>query len=60
MSNENKTEDTPISAEDENKLIVQRREKLKLLRETAKVNGGSAFPNEFRRDALSSELITQY
>jgi len=60
MSNENKTEDTPLSAEDENKLIVQRREKLKTLREAASEEGGSAFPNEFRRDALSSDLLEKY
>ena len=60
MSNENKTEDAPLTAEDENKLIAQRREKLKLLRETANENGGSAFPNEFRRDVLSSDLLAKY
>ena len=60
MSNENNTEDTPISAEDENKLIAQRREKLKSLREAASENGGTAFPNEFRRDSLALDLLTHY
>ncbi|HEX5513632.1 MAG TPA: lysine--tRNA ligase [Gammaproteobacteria bacterium] len=40
---------------DENKLIAQRREKLAGLRET-----GSAFPNDFRRDALTGELQQRY
>jgi len=36
---------------DENKLIVQRREKLDTLRE-----GGQAYPNDFRRDSLADDL----
>jgi len=60
MNNENKTEDKTLPTEDENKLIVQRREKLKALREAASESGGSAFPNEFRRDALSSDLFELY
>ena len=36
---------------DENKLIAQRREKLKLKREQ-----GTAYPNDFRRDSLAGEL----
>jgi lysyl-tRNA synthetase, class II len=40
---------------DENKLIAQRREKLKQLREQ-----GGVFPNDFRRDALAAALHTQY
>ena len=42
-------------AEDTNKLIAQRREKLQALREL-----GLAFPNNFRRDALASELHARY
>ena len=49
-----------ISAEEENKLIAQRREKLVALREAARENGGSAFPNTFRRDALAGELLEHY
>ncbi len=41
--------------QDENKLIAQRREKLKALRER-----GQAFPNHFRRDALAAELQARY
>ncbi len=39
----------------ENKLIAQRREKLRLLREQ-----GHPFPNDFRRDALAGELHEEY
>src|SRR5947208_6161836 len=48
---------------DENKLIAERRAKLAQLRETvgasdSSTNGGSAsaFPNDFRRDALAGQL----
>ena len=40
---------------DDNRLIAERRAKLKLLRES-----GTAFPNDFRRDALSDELLAAY
>ena len=50
MTNNNQPEET-VTAEDENKLISQRREKLAALRVTAEANGGTAFPNSFRRDA---------
>ena len=40
---------------DENKLIAQRREKLKQMREQ-----GNAFPNNFRRDSISGELHAEY
>ena len=60
MNTDNKTEDAAISAEDENKLIAQRREKLKSLREVASENGATAFPNEFRRDSLALDLLTHY
>jgi lysyl-tRNA synthetase class 2 len=60
MSTDNNTEDKPISVEDENKLIAQRREKLRSLRDVASESGGTAFPNEFRRDSLASELLSHY
>lgn len=41
--------------EETNKLIEQRREKLKLLREN-----GKAFPNKFRRNALAGEILAKY
>ncbi|MBT8133048.1 MAG: lysine--tRNA ligase, partial [Gammaproteobacteria bacterium] len=60
MSTDKQKEETPISAEDENKLIAQRREKLAALRTAASENGGTAFPNTFRRDALAGELLEHY
>jgi lysyl-tRNA synthetase class 2 len=40
--------------QDENKLIAQRREKLRLKREQ-----GAAFPNHFRRDSLAADLLAE-
>jgi lysyl-tRNA synthetase class 2 len=39
----------------ENRLIVERRAKLQRLREA-----GSAYPNDFRRDALADELLAAF
>jgi len=44
-----------ITPEDENKLIAQRREKLKAMREQ-----GIAFPNDFRRNVVAGELHAEY
>ncbi len=41
--------------EDENKLIAQRREKLKQIRER-----GIAFPNDFRRNVVAGDLHAEY
>jgi lysyl-tRNA synthetase, class II len=41
--------------ESENKLIAERRAKLQRLRER-----GTAFPNDFRRDALAGDLLTAF
>ena len=41
---------------DENHLIAERRAKLAERREKAAERGGSAFPNDFRRDSLAAEL----
>lgn len=60
MSDDNKNEVTAITAEDENKLITQRREKLAALRETSKQQGSNAFPNSFRRDSLAGDLLEHY
>ena len=54
MSTENNDE-IVLSAEEENKLITQRREKLAGLREK-----GNAFPNSFRRDSLAGDLLAHY
>ncbi len=60
MSTDNKTENKAVTSEDENKLIAQRREKLAALRLAASENGGTAFPNSFRRDALAGDLLAHY
>jgi lysyl-tRNA synthetase class 2 len=44
------------SAQDENKLIAERRLKLA----SHRLNGGVAFPNDFRRNALAAELLAAY
>ena len=44
-----------MTDDNENDLIVQRRNSLKQLREK-----GNAFPNDFRRDALAGDLHEQY
>ena len=54
MENE-QTNNEQSSIEETNKLIAQRREKLKLLREN-----GQAFPNTFRRNALAGEILAKY
>ncbi|MBZ5876578.1 lysine--tRNA ligase [Chromohalobacter israelensis] len=41
---------------DENHLIAERRAKLAVRRDQAAEAGGSAFPNDFRRDSLAAEL----
>jgi lysyl-tRNA synthetase, class II len=45
-------------SDDENKLIAERRAKLDKLRTS--VAGGTAYPNDFRRDALADQLLTAY
>ena len=57
---ENEPENKPLTAADENKLIAQRREKLAGIRVVAKEQGITAFPNTFRRDALSADLLEKY
>lgn len=59
-SKDNQTEEEVITAEEENKLIAQRREKLAGLRTVANEAGGTAFPNTFRRDALAGDLVEHY
>jgi len=60
MNTDNQNEETVVTAEEENKLIAQRREKLTALRAAASEKGGSAFPNKFRRDSLAGELLSHY
>lgn len=58
--NEETKELEQLSKEDENKLIAQRREKLVALRDAASEAGGTAFPNDFRRDSLAGEILERY
>ncbi|SMF94464.1 lysyl-tRNA synthetase, class II [Methylomagnum ishizawai] len=56
MSNEAQVETSAAeAAQEDNRLIAQRREKLAAIREQ-----GVAFPNDFRRDALAQELHAQF
>ena len=47
--------DTASQPQDENKLIAERREKLKALRAA-----GIAYPNDFQPDAFAGDLVTEY
>ena len=52
-------QDTPINADtvqEENRLIAERRAKLAARRQQVAEQGGSVFPNDFRRDSLAAEL----
>ena len=60
MNNENQSEETVITAEEENKLIAQRREKLTGLRALADEKGENVFPNSFRRDNLASDIFKEF
>lgn len=46
--------------QDENKLIAERREKLKSLREQAKAQGTAAFPNDFKPGHRAAELLAAH
>lgn len=52
---EAENENEILNKEDENKLIAQRREKLRAMREE-----GVAFPNDFRRNVMAAELHAEY
>ncbi|MCO7233410.1 MULTISPECIES: lysine--tRNA ligase [unclassified Cobetia] len=61
------TEQTPAideqqaaeQAQEENRLIAERRAKLNARREQAAAEGKSAFPNDFRRDSLAADLMEE-
>ena len=58
MSNqENSPQNTEVVAVDENHVIAERREKLKVIRE---ISGGVAFPNDFKPQHKASDLISAY
>lgn len=58
MANQDNSPATP-DTHDENHLIAERRAKLAARRERAAETGGSAFPNDFRRDSLAAELLSE-
>jgi len=51
----NEKTDTPITEQDENRLIAERRVKLDALRET-----GQAYPNDFRKNSISQDLHARF
>ena len=54
------TEQNQPPVQDENKLIAERRAKLQTIRDQAKTENTSAFPNDFRREHLAGELQTAF
>ena len=59
MNTDNKTEETAVTAEDENKLIAQRREKLKSLREVANENNVPSLTRDVFLDAEDGEAFVE-
>ncbi|MBW6390430.1 lysine--tRNA ligase [Billgrantia antri] len=57
MANQSSSPESPQI--DENRLIAERRAKLAARRERAAASGGSAFPNDFRRDSLAADLAAE-
>ncbi|MCE8032948.1 MAG: lysine--tRNA ligase [Halomonas sp.] len=57
MANQSSSPDTLQT--DENRLIAERRAKLAARRQRADATGGSAFPNDFRRDSLAADLVAE-
>ncbi|WP_148253240.1 lysine--tRNA ligase [Aidingimonas lacisalsi] len=57
MANQSSSQDS--SQHDDNHLIAERRAKLAARREKAAETGGSAFPNDFRRDSLAADLQSE-
>lgn len=57
MSDTTHTPAAEAAPQDENKLIAERREKLKALREQVKAQGGVAFPNDFKPADRAAHLI---
>lgn len=55
MSENTKGQNNAV-VQDENKLIVERREKLNVLRAAAKENNSTAFPNDFRPEHKAGDL----
>ena len=60
MSDTTHTPAAEAAPQDENKLIAERREKLKALREQVKAQGGVAFPNDFKPADRAAALIAAH
>ncbi|MBD9401556.1 MULTISPECIES: lysine--tRNA ligase [unclassified Comamonas] len=61
MSEHPNTPEAEVTApQDENKLIAERREKLKALRESSKASGSVAFPNDFKPANRALPLVQTY
>ena len=54
------TPSAPTVAVDENQLILERREKLKALREVQRQGGAVAFPNDFQPADTAAELFARH
>jgi len=54
------TEHNEVLPMDENHVIAERREKLKAIREAAKLNGSAAFPNDFKPEHQASVLHAEF
>jgi len=57
QANENHINENHV---DENHVIAERREKLKAIRESAKTNGGAAFPNDFKPQHKAADLAAAH
>ncbi|UTW45496.1 lysine--tRNA ligase [bacterium SCSIO 12696] len=57
MTEQNTQQDT---FHEENKLVAERRAKLQAMRDEAAENGGTAFPNSFRRDSYCGDLQAEH
>jgi lysyl-tRNA synthetase, class II len=53
-------QERPTQPEDENKLIAERREKLKALRDGQKQGKGIAFPNDFKPGHRAADLLAHH
>lgn len=51
---------TPLTPDDDNQLIAERREKLSALREQAAASGSAVFPNDFKPQHRAAALHHQY
>ena len=50
----------PVPAQDENQLILERREKLKAIRQQQAEGKGVAFPNDYKPSHRAADLFASY